>query len=77
MKKVVAPPANETVSIRRISWADLWKLRPDLRPANPAICQPTRSARGRRTGGRGGVDPCRHRTSDRRGPHRAQSPCPK
>lgn len=24
----------ETVQVRRISWQSLWKLRPDLRPAN-------------------------------------------
>lgn len=32
MKKVA--PMHETVSIRRISWADLYKLRPDLKPDN-------------------------------------------
>lgn len=25
---------GETVQVRRISWEALWKLRPDLRPAN-------------------------------------------
>lgn len=29
-----SPPANETVTKRTITWADLWRLRPDLRPAN-------------------------------------------
>ncbi|WP_292277131.1 hypothetical protein [Mesorhizobium sp.] len=32
MKK--APPANETVTRRTITWADLYKLRPDLKPDN-------------------------------------------
>lgn len=29
-----APATNETVTRRRISWAALYKERPDLRPAN-------------------------------------------
>lgn len=28
------PPADETVSVRRVSWADLYRMRPDLRSAN-------------------------------------------
>ncbi|WP_164896031.1 MULTISPECIES: hypothetical protein [unclassified Mesorhizobium] len=26
MKKVVAPPGNETVSVRRISWQEFYKI---------------------------------------------------
>lgn len=29
---IKAPPANETVTKRTITWADLYKLRPDLAP---------------------------------------------
>lgn len=29
---IKAPPANETVTRRTITWADLYKLRPDLAP---------------------------------------------
>lgn len=36
MKKLTPAPAADsgTVQVRRISWQQLWKLRPDLRPAN-------------------------------------------
>lgn len=42
---IKAPPANETVSVRKISWSDLYRLRPDLapKPANDNQC-PTQSA---------------------------------
>lgn len=31
---IKSPPAHETVSRRTITWQDLWKLRPDLKPDN-------------------------------------------
>lgn len=34
MKKVVAPPGNESITKRTISWETLWRLRPDLKPSN-------------------------------------------
>lgn len=30
---------GETVQVRRISWEALWKIRPDLRPANDNVRQ--------------------------------------
>ncbi|MDX8499886.1 hypothetical protein RFM99_15815 [Mesorhizobium sp. VK4C] len=44
---MAAALASETINVRRISWQELWKLRPDLRPANDndlAVQCPTHSA---------------------------------
>lgn len=31
---MATPLASDTITKRRISWAELYRLRPDLRPAN-------------------------------------------
>lgn len=47
---IKAPPANETVTRRTITWQDLWKQRPDLapKPANDNEPAGKRVANGQR-----------------------------
>lgn len=42
---IKASPANETVTKRYITWQDLWKLRPDLKPANDQVANQSSAMR--------------------------------
>ncbi|WP_189340563.1 MULTISPECIES: hypothetical protein [unclassified Mesorhizobium] len=45
-----APPANETVTKRTITWVELYKLRPDLKPDNDNARSPRRPSARRPAG---------------------------
>ncbi|WP_281059305.1 MULTISPECIES: hypothetical protein [unclassified Mesorhizobium] len=40
---MAAPLASDTINVRKISWTELWKLRPDLKPANDNKAKEERS----------------------------------